>query len=133
MLRLTGTLLYIDLILDVGEAAGKIAGKVVEEVAKRRAHAMAIHIQCTIRVHLDAVKELLLDLGDADDGFNIVLDKNLIDELAIKILGIHFIFLSCFTPIYKQERPKLNKNSGRSNFGGFLVLFEVFKLELDHV
>lgn len=133
MLRLTGTLLHIDLILDVGEAAGKIAGKVVEEVAKRRAHTMAIHTQGAVIFHLDAIKELLLDLGDADDGFNIVLDKNLIDELAVKILGIHFIFLSCFTLIYKQERPKLNKNSGRTNFGGFLVLFELFKLELDHV
>lgn len=133
MLRLAGTFLHIDLILDVGEAAGKIAGKVVEEVAKRRTHAMTIHIQGTIRVHLDAVKELLIDLGDADDGFNVVLDKNLIDKLAVKILGIHFIFLSYFTPIYKLKRPKLNKNSGRNNFGGFLVLFELFKLELDHV
>lgn len=133
MLGLTGAFLHIDLILDIGEAAGKIASKVEVEVVKTHAHAMAIHTQGTIGIHLDAIKELLLDLGDADDGFNIVLDKNLIDELAVKILGIHFIFLSCFTPIYKQERPKLNKNSGRTNFGGFLVLFELFKLELDHV
>ena len=94
MLGLTGALLHIDLILDIGEAAGKIASKVVEEVTERRVHAMAIHIQGTIIFHLDEIKELLLDICDTDDGFNIVLDKNLIDELAVKILGIHFIFLS---------------------------------------
>lgn len=133
MLGFTGTFLHIDLILDIGETAGKIAGEVEIEVVKTCAHAMAIYAQGTIGIHLDAIKELLLDLGDADDGFDIVFNENLLNELTVKIFCIHFIFLSCFTPIYKQERPKLNKNSGRTNFGGFLVLFELFKLELDHV
>lgn len=132
MLRFTGTLLHIDLILDIGKTAGEIAGEVEIEVIKARAHAMAIHTQGAICIHIDAIKELLLNLGDADDGFDVVFNENLLNELAVKILGIHIIFLSCFTPIYKQERPKLNKNSGRKNFGGFPVLFKLLEFELCH-
>jgi hypothetical protein len=94
MLGFTGTFLHIDLILDIGETAGKIAGEVEIEVVKTHAHAMAIHTQGTVCIHFDAIEEILLNRGDADDGFDIVFNENLLNELAVKILGIHFIFLS---------------------------------------
>ena len=94
---------------------------------------MAVNLQGAIQVHIDVIKEILIDIGDMEDRQDVVFNEDLCDELAVKIFCVHFIFPFHFTVIYKQKRPKLNKNSGRGNFGGFLVLFEVFKLELDHV
>lgn len=132
MLGLAGTLLQVDFILDIRKAAGEVAGVVEIEVIPRFFHTMAVNLQRAIRVHIDAIEEIFIDIGDMEDRQNVVFNEDLCNELAVKIFCIHFIFLSCFTPIYKQERPKLNKNSGRKNFGGFPVLFKLLEFELGH-
>lgn len=133
MLGLAGTLLQEDFVLDIWKAASEITGEVEIEVVQRFFHTMAVNLQRSIRVHIDAIKEIFIDIGDMEDRQDVVFNEDLCDELAVKIFCVHFITPFQFTVIYKQKRPELNKNSGRKILGGFPVLFELFEFELNHI
>lgn len=93
---------------------------------------MAVNLQRAIRVHIDAIEEIFIDIGDMEDRQNVVFNEDLCNELAVKIFCVHFITPFQFTVIYKQKRPNLNRKFGRKNLGGFPVLFKLLEFELGH-
>ena len=85
VLGLTLTLLHIDFVLDIGEAAGEVTGEVEVEIVQFET--MAVDSEGAVLINLNSVKKLLGDILHADDGANLMGVQDGHDEATIGIFN----------------------------------------------
>ena len=85
VLGLTLTLLHIDFVLDIGEAAGEVTGEVEVEIVQLET--MAVDSEGAVLINLNSVKKLLGDILHADDGANLMGVQDGHDETTIGIFN----------------------------------------------
>ena len=85
VLGLTLTLLHIDFVLDIGEAADEVTGEVEVEIVQLET--MAVDSEGAVLINLNSVKKLLGDILHADDGANLMGVQDGHDETTIGIFN----------------------------------------------